>query len=237
MVIARASTCASGRNTSSRSPLSSSVGKHALAPRISYTQVGVGQLAALGPARWCPRCRSAWPGRSALMPRHAARQLGRDRPTRRPRPARPAPWGPSRRCCSTLRRSGSSPASSVSIGRVRVGLGERPAPRPSRCSTQRTCSAEDGLVDRHGQRAHRTGWRSRGSATRSGSPTASRPGRRAARPSAIKPSAAERIWRGSLGAGDICPAAVDQALEDDVVGVVAFVFEHRLRRCCRARRR
>ena len=34
-VIARASTCASGRNTSIRSPLASSVGKHALAPRIS----------------------------------------------------------------------------------------------------------------------------------------------------------------------------------------------------------
>ncbi len=39
MVIARASTWASGRNTSSRSPLCSSVGKHALAPRISYTRL------------------------------------------------------------------------------------------------------------------------------------------------------------------------------------------------------
>ena len=35
MVIARASTCASGRKTSNRSPLRSSVGKAALAPRIS----------------------------------------------------------------------------------------------------------------------------------------------------------------------------------------------------------
>ena len=35
MVMARASTWASGRNTSRRSPLSSSVGKDALAPRIS----------------------------------------------------------------------------------------------------------------------------------------------------------------------------------------------------------
>ena len=35
MVIARASTWASGRNTSSRCPFCSSVGMHALAPRIS----------------------------------------------------------------------------------------------------------------------------------------------------------------------------------------------------------
>ena len=38
-VIARASTCASGRNTSIRSPLSSRVGKHTLAPRISYIRL------------------------------------------------------------------------------------------------------------------------------------------------------------------------------------------------------
>ena len=35
MVSALASTCANGRNTSSRSPLSSNVGNAALAPRIS----------------------------------------------------------------------------------------------------------------------------------------------------------------------------------------------------------
>ncbi len=34
-VIARASTCASGRNTSIRSPLARCVGKQSLAPRIS----------------------------------------------------------------------------------------------------------------------------------------------------------------------------------------------------------
>jgi hypothetical protein len=36
IVMARAKTWASGRNTRSFSPLASSVGKHALAPRISY---------------------------------------------------------------------------------------------------------------------------------------------------------------------------------------------------------
>ena len=39
IVIARASTWASGRNTSMRSPLASWVGKYALAPRISYTRL------------------------------------------------------------------------------------------------------------------------------------------------------------------------------------------------------
>ena len=38
MVIARASTWANGRNTRSFSPLSSCLGKHALAPRISYSR-------------------------------------------------------------------------------------------------------------------------------------------------------------------------------------------------------
>ena len=33
------------------------------------------QLAALGPCRWCPRCRSAWPGRSDLMPASRASTL------------------------------------------------------------------------------------------------------------------------------------------------------------------
>ena len=38
-VMARASTCASGRKTSILSPLSSSVGKQSLAPRISYSRL------------------------------------------------------------------------------------------------------------------------------------------------------------------------------------------------------
>ena len=50
MVIARASTCASGRNTSSFSPLSSSVGEARLGAADLVEQVGVRQLAALGPA-------------------------------------------------------------------------------------------------------------------------------------------------------------------------------------------
>ena len=46
-------------------------------------------------------------------------------------------------------------------------------------------------------------------------------------PIAIKPSAAERICWAACGAGDVGPDAVDLALEDDEVGVVALVLEDR----------
>ena len=46
-------------------------------------------------------------------------------------------------------------------------------------------------------------------------------------PSEIKPSAAERIWFGRLGAGDIGPDAVDLALVDDEAGILALVLEDR----------
>ena len=46
-------------------------------------------------------------------------------------------------------------------------------------------------------------------------------------PRAIKPNAAERIWSAACAHVTSVQIAVDQALEDDEVGIVALVLEDR----------
>ena len=197
-------------------PCRSRVGKHALRAADFVQQVGMRQLAALGPAGGA---------RGVDQRRRIGSSAGRRAGASSSAASAPAPAsassssavGPSRRCATPCAARAARRAARSTICGVRVGLGERQHRARSPRSTQRTCSAERRLVDRHGDARRPTGSRSRGSPTRSGSPTGSRPGHRPARPAAIKPSAAERIWAADLRARHVGPDAVDQALEDHVV--------------------
>ena len=145
----RANTCASGRNSSVEA---SSVAKSSLElvdgdAELEH-EVAVGEHAALGPARWCPRCRSASPGPAGWRSSGASR-------ARRRRCRRRAGSGRRRRCRSIDQTWLSSSRS------ARTSATRAMWSAPSATTARAPESPQDpgdllgrgGLVDRHGDGA------------------------------------------------------------------------------------
>ena len=152
MVIARASTCASGRKTSSRSPLSSRVGEGGLGAADLVDQVGVRQLAALGPAGGSRRVDQR--GRiGGLDGREPGVQLGAV--GRLARLGQRVQRGGRRTLdAEHLAQIGQIALELLDLVGVRVGLGEHQH-RTRIAQHELDLLGGAGLIDRHGHRADR----------------------------------------------------------------------------------
>ena len=142
-------------------------------------EVGVGEHAALGLARWCRRCRSGW------RRRRAPRRYG----VARARPARRTRRRPRGRAASSRLPAPSSSMSHSRSSAGRRGAHARPAARRTRRSRRTrtgtrsragsTRSARPRTWRRPAPRPRRpTRWRSRARSTPAGCAPAGRPGRR-----------------------------------------------------------
>ena len=187
-------------------------------------QVGMGELAALGPAggsRGVDQRR----GIGGLDAGQPVVELLRRRPIARPRRARRERPCPSRRCAAPCAGRAARRRAARCCRRARRSR-RRPAPRRSR-QHEPHLFGRAGLIDRHGDRADRQDRE-----------VQDRPlvaGRRKDRDPVAGLNALGDQTQcrrtdliGDLRAGDIRPSAVDQPLEDHMVGIVAFVGEHEL---------